>query len=68
MRLLERHNDGGFSLVEYFSDTKLPYTILSHTWRANEITFKDIMDSTGRSKVDYKKILFYREYIRNNNL
>jgi len=37
-----------------------PYAILSHTWRADddEVTFKDMRKSTGKSKVGYTKIRF----------
>ncbi len=68
MRLLQRHDDGGFSLVEQFGDAKPQYAILSHTWGAEEVTFKDIMDGTGRSKVGYEKILFCGECARNDGL
>lgn len=68
MRLLKRHNDGGFSLVEQFGDAKPPYAILSHTWGVEEVTFKDIIDGTGRSKVGYEKILFCGECARNDSL
>ena len=68
MRLLERHNDGEFSLVEHFGDAKPPYAILSHTWGAEEVTFKDIIDGTGKSKVGYEKILFCGECARNDSL
>jgi hypothetical protein len=68
MRLLECHNDGEFSLVEHFGDAKPPYAILSHTWGAEEVTFKDIIEGTGKSKVGYEKILFCGECARNDSL
>ena len=60
MRLLERKNDGEFSLTE-FSDTNIPrYAILSHTWEVDseEVTFRDMIEGSGNSKVGYEKIRF----------
>ncbi|KAF2184970.1 hypothetical protein K469DRAFT_577893, partial [Zopfia rhizophila CBS 207.26] len=55
-----------FSLTKDFTINKVisPYIILSHTWRLNikeEITFKELINSTSKNKPNYKKILFYRE-------
>ena len=57
MRLLEYHNDGKFSLTEFFDDIP-PYAILSHTWGLAEVTFKDMIEGTGRSKTGFDKIRF----------
>lgn len=37
-----------------------PYAILSHTWGAaeEEVTFKDMVDNTGKQKTGYRKIEF----------
>ena len=58
MRLLRLEDDGGFSLVEFVSNNIPHYAILSHTWRANneELTFKDLVAGTGKSKTGYTKI------------
>jgi hypothetical protein len=63
MRLLERNSDGEFSLTKDFGDHVSRYAILSHTWGADteEVTFKDLMDGTGKSKDGYDKIRFCGE-------
>jgi hypothetical protein len=60
MRLLERNGDGEFSLTKDFGDHVSRYAILPHTWSADteEVTFRDLMDSTGKSKAGYDKIRF----------
>jgi hypothetical protein len=67
MRLLEC-NDGEFSLAEFFSDDSPEYAILSHTWGAEEVTFKDLMYGLGKSKAGYSKIQFCAEQARRNGL
>jgi hypothetical protein len=60
MRLLRIVADGTFSLVEH-SGTHIPrYAILSHTWGADteEVTYKDLMEENGSSKVGYNKLAF----------
>jgi len=71
MRLLEYNNDGEFSLTKDFVYDEIPeYAILSHTWGADteEVTYRDVIDSTGKKKVRYKKIRFYREQARRDGL
>jgi hypothetical protein len=60
MRLLGLKAHGEFSLTEFVGDDIPPYAILSHTWGADdeEVTFKDLMDGTGKSKAGYIKIRF----------
>src|SRR6266702_6883395 len=60
MRLLRIEDDGEFSLVEFVGNNIPRYAILSHTWRADdeELTFKDLVEGTGKSKVGYSKIRF----------
>lgn len=60
MRLLRLENDGEFSLVEFTGNNIPPYAILSHTWGANdgEVTFKDLLEGTGKRKAGYNKIRF----------
>jgi hypothetical protein len=62
MRLLRYNNNDDFSLTEFFeSDVPKKYAILSHGWGAEEVTFKDLMDGTGKYKAGYKKIRFCGE-------
>src|SRR5438045_3588148 len=70
MRLLERNNDGDFSLTKDFSDSISGYAILSHTWGADteEVTFRDLTDGTGKSKAGYDKIRFCGEQARRDGL
>ncbi|KAN0101627.1 HET domain containing protein [Hyaloscypha variabilis] len=61
MRLLQYNNDGGFSLTKDFAGGEIPeYAILSHTWGADaeEITYRDLVDGTGKDKTGYEKIRF----------
>ncbi|KAF2447900.1 HET-domain-containing protein [Karstenula rhodostoma CBS 690.94] len=62
MRLLRAHNDGTFSLVEFYSKPP-PYAILSHTWGHDneEVLLKDIINKTGTSKPGYTKLRFCAE-------
>jgi hypothetical protein len=70
MRLLEGNNDGEFSLTEPFADAKPRYAILSHTWgaMAEEVTFRDLIDGTSKTKVGYDKIRFCGEQARRDGL
>jgi hypothetical protein len=70
MRLLELKNHGEFSLTKDLIDKIPPYAILSHTWGADtdEVTFRDLMDGTGRSKPGYDKIQFCGEQVRRDDL
>jgi Heterokaryon incompatibility protein (HET) len=71
MRLLQYNNDGGFSLTKDFAGGEIPeYAILSHTWGADteEVTYKDVIDSTGKDKIGYEKIQFCGEQARHDGL
>jgi hypothetical protein len=71
MRLLQYNSDGEFSLTKDFVSGKIPeYAILSHTWGADteEVTYKDLIDGTGKNKVGYKKIRFCGEQARRDGL
>ena len=64
MRLLKRKNTGEFSLTNLLVGGDIPhYAILSHTWRADteEVSFKDMIDGTGKRKTGYDKIRFCGE-------
>jgi hypothetical protein len=58
MRLLKIEDDDEFSLVEYIGEDVPEYAILSHRWGADneEVTFRDLVEDTGKSKVGYDKI------------
>lgn len=70
MRLLQRNNDGGFSLVEYVGRDVPPYAILSHTWGADreEVTFKDLSKARGTNKTGYRKLAFCMEQAAQDGL
>ena len=70
MRLLERDSDGEFSLTKDFGDHVSRYAILSHTWDADtdEVTYRDLMDGTGKSKAGYNKIRFCGEQARRDGV
>jgi hypothetical protein len=58
MRLLRIEEDGSVSLDEYAEEDQPRYAILSHRWGQNhqEVTFKDMVDNTGRDKKGFEKI------------
>jgi hypothetical protein len=60
MRLLGIKAGGGFSLTEFFGHNIPSYAILSHTWGSDgeEVTYRDLVDHTGKDKVGYAKIEF----------
>ena len=71
MRLLEYNNDGELSLTKDFVGGEIPeYAILSHTWGADteEVTYRDVIDGTGKNKVGYEKIRFCGEQARCDGL
>jgi len=70
MRLLKLKDDGELSLIEFIGDKIPGYAILSHTWGADgeEVTFKDLMKGTGKSKAGYQKIRFCGEQAATDGL
>jgi nucleoside-triphosphatase THEP1 len=71
MRFLEGNSDGDFSLTKDFVGDDIPeYAILSHTWGADteEVTYRDLMDGTGKNKIGYEKIRFCGEQARRDRL
>src|SRR5262245_4339449 len=71
MRLLEYGHDGEFSLTKDLVGDNIPqYAILSHTWGPDteEVTFKDLVDGTGKDKAGYDKIRFCAGQARHDNL
>ena len=70
MYLLELKSHSEFGLVKFIGDAIPRYAILSHTWGAenDEVTFRDIMDGTGKSKAGYSKIEFCEKQAASDNL
>ncbi|KAG4427318.1 hypothetical protein IFR05_017199, partial [Cadophora sp. M221] len=68
MRLLQCDTDGKFSLTQ-FAETDIPkYAILSHRWGAEEVTYDDLLDGTGKTKAGYGKIQFCGEQAMRDGL
>jgi len=70
MRLLQLKADGELSLTrDLINDIPL-YAILSHTWGADtdEVTYRDLIDSTGKRKIGYDKIRFCGEQAGRNSM
>ena len=71
MRLLECNNTGKFSLTKDFVGDNVPqYAILSHTWGVDteEVTFKDLIEGTGKRKAGYEKVRFCGEQAKRDGL
>ncbi|OCK94030.1 heterokaryon incompatibility [Cenococcum geophilum 1.58] len=70
MRLLKSKDNGDFSLIEFVDNETPQYAILSHTWGVDnkEVTFKDIIKGTGKSKAGYTKIRFCGKQAAKNGL
>lgn len=70
MRLLHLDTNGDLSLGEYVGSDIPPYAILSHTWGAlhEEVTFKDLIEGTGKDKKGYCKITFCGNQAAKDNL
>lgn len=58
MRLLEQQGNDEFCCSEPLINNIPPYAILSHTWGSEEVTYRDIIESTGKNKDGYKKLRF----------
>ena len=72
MHLLLWSNTGEFILTDNLVDDEAipPYAILSHTWGpdADEVTFEDLKNGTGKNKPGYEKIRFCGEQARQEHL
>jgi Heterokaryon incompatibility protein (HET) len=70
MRLLELDNRGELSLTKDFIDDAPSYAILSHTWSADEdeVTFNDLENGSGKSKVGYAKLQFCGKQARKDSI
>ncbi|KAH8593045.1 kinesin light chain 1 [Bisporella sp. PMI_857] len=59
MRLLKRLSGGDFELISFNDDDSPPYATLSHTWtEGQEVTYNELVASTGKDKTGYAKIRF----------
>lgn len=69
MRLLECSGDS-FELTEHSTGQVPEYAILSHTWgsEAEEVSFQDLVNGTGKKKNGYEKIKFCAEQARRDGL
>jgi hypothetical protein len=71
MNLLEHNSAGQLSLTKDFIGDDIPKnTILSHTWGADteEVTYRDLIDRTSKSKASYGKIRFCEEQAKRDGL
>ncbi len=70
MRLLTFDSGGQICLTSDLTKNIPPYAILSHTWGLDndEVTFKDLQDGSGKSKVGYAKIQFCGKQARRDGL
>jgi hypothetical protein len=71
MRLLKRDHSLDFSLTRDIVDDNIPrYAILSHTWGPDteEVTFKELVEGTGKHKAGYNKIRFCAEQAKCDGL
>ncbi|RYP24058.1 hypothetical protein DL765_000786 [Monosporascus sp. GIB2] len=69
MRLL-KCSDGQFKLTKDLVHDIPSYAILSHTWGPDteEVSFRDLVDGTGKDKVGYEKIKFCAEQAKRDGL
>ena len=67
MRLLQCNDKSEFSLTSDLCDDIPQYAILLHTWGAEEVSFRDMIDGTGKDKTGYDKIRFCREQARRHS-
>jgi hypothetical protein len=70
MRLLELNISGELYLTKDFINKDRLYVILSHTWEDDddEVTFKDLVEGSGKTKSRYRKIQFCREQVARDDL
>ncbi|KAH8197363.1 hypothetical protein TruAng_008456 [Truncatella angustata] len=71
MRLLQRGDDGSYSLTQNLSsDNIAPYAILSRTWGQDEVVFADLAKAANhwQRKAGYSKIKFCAEQAGRHDL
>jgi hypothetical protein len=68
MRLLSFDSHNKLNINQY-RDDEVPYAILSHTWGDDEeeVTFRDVIESSGRGRVGYRKIEFCQKRLENRS-
>ncbi|KAI0191345.1 heterokaryon incompatibility protein-domain-containing protein [Astrocystis sublimbata] len=71
MRLLQRDDEGNYSLTPDLTPGQIPpYAILSHTWGTDEVIFTDLVNRSDnlQQKAGYEKIRFCAEQARRDGL
>jgi hypothetical protein len=70
MRLLKIRGNGEISLTKDLISNIPPYARLSHTWGDDdeEVTFRDLSESSGKDKIGYRKIQFCGEQAARDGL
>lgn len=71
MRLLELLPNNDIRMTGKLLDNDIPrYAVLSHTWgdEGQEVTFADMIESSGRGKAGYQKIKFCSEQAARDGL
>lgn len=68
MRLLNTQisDTGKFAIHEFTGYEIPPYTILSHTWSKEKVTYQEINSAGAKKKSGYKKITQYCSVARAN--
>jgi hypothetical protein len=67
VRLLKYNNDDKLSLTQFFDDIP-QYAILSHTWGPDEVTYRDMMEGSGKDKTGFNKIRYCGEQAKLDGL
>jgi hypothetical protein len=70
MHLLERKSNGDFSTTEFIEDknSSIHYTFAQIGTNSEEITLKELIDGTSKSKAGYNKIRLCGEQARRDGL
>jgi hypothetical protein len=70
MRLLRLQGEEELRLIEFHDDNTPPYSILSHTWGLEEVTFEDITTGMNHAvtKAGYRKIDFCGKQAKKDGL
>ncbi|KAF1828276.1 HET-domain-containing protein [Decorospora gaudefroyi] len=70
MRLLKYEGDGRLTITSFDDDAIPSYAILSHTWGedAEEVTFADLAEGSGKHKPGYEKIRLCGEQAQQDGL
>ncbi|KAF2673849.1 HET-domain-containing protein [Microthyrium microscopicum] len=69
MRLLSFKANGDIAWNEFINPDHIPsYAILSHTWDADEATYRDLVDGSIQAKKGYEKVRFCGEQAKEDGL